>query len=146
MAGERTRKKEIQTEVTKLDTQTGDVTVQRTSTKISVLKAPHFNWLFNEGVSHLQKLTHAPLRVFLALGTRSEYGTNKVQLTTELRKRLLTDLGMPPGTFSNSIKSLKDAGLITHIDGCITLSPFILWRGDNKELHSARERWKEPPG
>ena len=61
----------------------------------------------------------------------SEYNTGAVRLPTPDRERLLETLGIGSQYLTNSIKRLRDAGLISGERGLFAINPCLMWKGND---------------
>lgn len=111
-----------------------------TTQKTYAIKADSesFFMVFLDNMSGLLKIKNATdHRVILVLNSLAEFNTGRVLLTPEIRKKVVGELILDDQTFSNSLKRLKEAGLLDGGRGIYTINPLVFWRGtsdDRKKL------------
>lgn len=62
----------------------------------------------------------------------AEFNTGVVTISTKLREDLRQELGLSNAQFTNSLKALKNDGLIIGSRGTYQVNPKIFWKGDQK--------------
>lgn len=120
------------TEVSYVDTQTGEIVATETSkTYTKRIKSDKFYMTFIDYVAPLYNLKSDSAKSILTYMCEiAEYNTGKVALTTGVRQELCYTLGISSNTLTNNLKKLKDLNLIDGEKGDFTINPQIFWKGD----------------
>jgi DNA-binding transcriptional ArsR family regulator len=112
-----------------VDKQTGEVaTVKK---EVTLQAGPDdFFMVFLTHLSSLFKITNSTdVHVLVKLCELCQFNSNTVSLSTNQRREITEQLKITQQTFTNSLRSLRKAGLVTGERGLFTLNPEIVWKG-----------------
>ena len=125
-----------------LDTTTGEVkTITKTFSVKSKTKEDFFI-LFLTGLNAICSLSRpSDIKILAIFCSKAEFNTGKVRLTATDRKEIMDKLKIKPQSFSNSLKRLKDNGLLEGSRGAYEINPQCFWKGTTDERNRLlRER------
>lgn len=72
------------------------------------------------------------IKVLYKLLERSNFNSNKVDISTKLRKNICEQLDITPPTLSKSIKQLLDLKVLYEDDDAYRIDEKLFWKGDYK--------------
>ena len=129
----------------RVDTATGEI---RTITKTFSVKSKNkedFFMVFLSGLNAISSLSRpSDIKVLAILCSNAEFNTGKVKLTSADRKEATDRLGIKSQSFSNSLKRLRDVGLLEGERGEYEINPQCFWKGTTDERNKLlRERSAE---
>lgn len=120
------------TEVSYVDTQTGEIVATESSkTFTRKIKTDKFYMTFIDYVAPFYQLRSVSAKnILVYMCEIAEYNTGKVALTTGVRQELCYELAISSNTLTNNLKVLKDLKLISGERGDFIINPQIFWKGD----------------
>ena len=121
-----------------VDPSTGEL-VEVTTEKTYNIKVPgdKFYMTFIESIAPLYKLKSlTDLKLLIKFCELAEFDTGKVVISPALRKDICKELLISTNSFSISIKSLTEKGLIEGDRGSYKINPLLHWKGSQ----STREK------
>lgn len=94
----------------------------------------NFFMTFIDSLSGLLNIRNATdIRVITMMNTMAKFNTGQVLITQEDRKKMLDTLQMDNQVLSNSLKRLKEAGIISGERGIYEINPLVFWKGTTNE-------------
>lgn len=129
-------KQTIQTTVREfVDVNTGEVLqYENTKTYKEKVDSEHFYMVFFDYLHKFKSLKRSAANnnVMTELCKLAEFNTGIVHMSTKTREEICEYLEISKTQLSNSLKALKDDGLITCDRGDYKINPEIFWKGDQK--------------
>lgn len=111
------------------DSQTGEILHSELSTTSVVPSEPNFVKMYVQDISTLLKITKSDNAVLLCLLRYMNY-ENVVYLVIDVKKDIMKDINMPLNTLNDSIRNLREAGIIIrHSLGKYIINPTLFARG-----------------
>lgn len=72
------------------------------------------------------------IKILYKLLEKANFNTNKVDLSTKLRKSICDSLDISQVSFSKSLKTLIDLNILKDCDDAYEIAPEFFWKGDYK--------------
>lgn len=118
------------------ETQAWVTVAERVYTKKVATQA--FTMLLHPAHAMLYRLTHIKdFHALIGLCELCEFNTNKVFIQGSRRQELMALTGQTTQHLSNSLRRLREAGLIAHAKCEVTINPRVLWKGSSHALLGA---------
>ncbi|WP_133407034.1 replication/maintenance protein RepL [Parashewanella tropica] len=78
----------------------------------------------------LHNLSTTDIYVLEHIATKMQFNSNKLDLSTKVRKDITKHLSMKKSTFSNRLRSLKQKNAIIELDATeIMINPYLVFKG-----------------
>lgn len=127
-------KKIFTSSVEQINKDTGEMVEVNKSVTVSTGGGDKFFMTFIESMSSLYKISClTDVKLLAKMCCLVDYNGYRVLIPKGVRKEVMEELGINTQTMSNSLKRLKEVGLITGDDGCYEINPNIFWKGSTKE-------------
>lgn len=120
----------LKDQITQIDPQTGQevTTFKRYRTRVKTQETFFTTFIGSlQGFYNLTSLTD--VKVLTRFCEIAEVNSNTVYLPSGRRKEVCEDLRISSSQLSNSLKNLKDRGLILGSHGVYKLNPVLYWKG-----------------
>lgn len=72
------------------------------------------------------------IKILYKLLEKSNYNTNKVDISAKLRKTICEQLDITQVSFSKSLKQLLDLKILKDCEDAYEIDPAFFWKGDHK--------------
>jgi len=112
---------------------TGEFVTSRKSVSVETDSDKFFMTFISEMSSFYKINCLTDVKVLAALCSNAQFNSYTVLLPPSVRKTIMADCGINTQTMSNSMKRLKDLGLVSGADGEYHINPNIFWKGSTNE-------------
>lgn len=117
-----------------LDRRTGELVTVKKTFAIKSKSTEEFYLTFLSGLNAICELSRpSDIKILTVLCTMAEFNTGRVKLMSCDRASIIKQLSISPQSFSNSIKRLKEAGLLHGDRGDYEVNPQHFWKGTTDE-------------
>lgn len=126
---------------TEVDPETGEVTryVQAKTFAVNSGKDP-FYLTYVKFMGVLYGISSAStIKILWKFLEYAQYNTGIVYVTVQLKRQIISELGISQSIYMKGVKTLVSLGIISGSRGTYTINPEIFWKGD----YRSREMLKE---
>jgi len=117
-----------------IDGQTGEVKTITKTFSVKVKNKEEFYFTFLSGLNAICNLSRPnDIKVLALMCAKAEFNTGIVALSAGDRREITAKLGFSNQSFSNSIRRLKEAGLMSGERGDYEINPHYFWKGTTDE-------------
>lgn len=126
-----------------IDTSTGEVKTIRKTFAIKAKNSEDFFLTFLSGMNAICSLSRpSDIKVLTIMCSIAEFNTGKVKLTIKERKTIYKKLNISAQSLSNSLKRLKESGLVSGDRGDYEVNPQYFWKGTTDERNKLLKQQK----